>query len=177
MVQRSVYSKTAIWLHWIIAIFVITNIGLAELTEDMSREARGPYMDYHKAIGISILFLSLGRLIWRLGHKPPPLPMGMPAWQRVASKISHVTFYVLIIGLPLGGWLWMSTYPGNMVSYFGLFDIPALPVQGQEALGELLHEGHKIGGQAMLILVIIHLLAVAKHQFFDKDNLIRRMLG
>lgn len=174
MVQRSTYSKTAIWLHWIIALLIIANIGLAELTEDMTREARGPYMDFHKAFGITILFLSLGRLIWRLRHKPPALPANMPGWQTMASKISHFLFYTLMIGLPIGGWLWMSTYPAP-ISYFGLFEVPMLPVEGNKALGEALHEGHKLGGKAMLVLVVIHLAAVAKHQFIDKDNLISRM--
>ena len=124
--ERSNYSQIAIWLHWIIAILIIANIGLAELTEDLSREARGPYMDVHKAFGITVLFLSLGRLVWRLGHKPPALPSGMPGWQVVASKTSHFLFYLLMIGLPLGGWLWMSTYPAP-ISYFGLFEVPVLP--------------------------------------------------
>ncbi|QJB69412.1 cytochrome b [Parasphingorhabdus halotolerans] len=174
MNQRSNYSTTAIWFHWIIAILIITNIGLAEFTEDMSREARGPYMDYHKAIGITILFLSIGRLGWRLGHKPPPLPANMPGWQTLLSKISHVLFYVLMIGLPIGGWLWMSTYPAPF-SYFGLFEVPMLPVEGNKALGEALHEGHKLGGKIMLGLVVLHLLAVAKHHLVDKHNLLARM--
>ena len=174
MIQRSTYSKTAIWLHWIIALLIIANIGLAELTEDMTREARGTYMDFHKAFGITILFLSLGRLIWRMGHKPPALPTSMPGWQIMASKVSHFLFYALMIGLPIGGWLWMSTYPAP-ISYFGLFEVPMLPVEGNKALGEALHEGHELGGKVMLVLVIIHLAAVAKHQFMDKDNLIRRM--
>jgi len=171
---RSTYSTVAIWLHWIIALLIITNIGLAEFTEDMSREARGPYMDFHKAFGITVLFLSLGRLIWRLGHRPPALPSEMPSWQVMTSKASHFLFYVLMIGLPISGWLWMSTYPAP-VSYFGLFDMPVLPVQGNEALGDTLHEGHEIGGKIMLVLVIVHLAAVAKHHLVDKTNILGRM--
>jgi cytochrome b561 len=68
----------------------------------------------------------------------------------------------------------MSTYPAPF-SYFGLFDVPMLPVAGQEALGEALHEGHEIGGKAMLALVVIHLAAVAKHQFIDKHDILSRM--
>ncbi len=174
MTEHSRYSTTAIWFHWIIAILIITNIGLAEFTEDMSREARGPYMDFHKAIGISVLFLSLGRLGWRLTHKPPPLPESMANWQAMLSKISHVLFYVLMIGMPIGGWLWMSTYPAP-ISYFGLFEVPMLPVAGNEALGETLHEGHEVGGKIMFALVILHLLAVAKHHLLDKHNVLSRM--
>lgn len=174
MDRHSRYSTTAIWFHWIIAILIITNIGLAMLTDDMSREARGPYMDYHKAIGITILFLSIARLGWRLGHKPPTLPANMAGWQVLLSKISHILFYVLMIGLPIGGWLWMSTYPAPF-SYFGLFEVPMLPVEGNKALGEALHEGHELGGKIMLGLVVLHLLAVAKHHLVDKHNLLARM--
>jgi cytochrome b561 len=174
MTQTASYTRVAIWIHWIIALAILTNIGLAEFTEDLSREARTPYMDVHKALGITILFLSLGRLGWRLGHKPPPLPAHMPGWQRVISGVSHALFYVLMIGLPIGGWLWMSTYPAP-ISYFGLFNVPMLPVAGQEALGDMLHEGHEIGGKIMLGLVVLHLLAVAKHHLVDKHNLLARM--
>ncbi len=167
------YTRVAIWLHWIIALGVIANIGLAELTEDLSRAARTPYMDLHKAIGISILFLSLARLAWRLGHKPPPLPAGIPGWQLAASKAVHWLFYALMIGLPIGGWLWMSTYPAP-ISYFGLFQVPLLPVEGNKALGEMLHEGHELGGKVMLALVVLHLLAIGKH-LVSRHNILRRM--
>lgn len=169
------YTKVAMLLHWIIAILVIANIGLAELTEDLSREARGPYMDVHRAFGITILFLTVVRIAWRLGHKPPPLPATMPAWQRATARISHFAFYTLLLALPLSGWLWMSTYPAP-VSYFGLFEIPVLPVVGREALGELLHEGHEIMGQAMFYLVILHILGGMKHLVIDKDGVFGRML-
>lgn len=66
------YSKTAILLHWLIAILIVANVALATLSEDLPRAARAAYMDPHKAIGISILTLSVLRLLWRLGHRPPP---------------------------------------------------------------------------------------------------------
>ncbi len=169
------YTKTAIALHWIIALLVIANIGLAELTEDLSREARGPYMDVHKAFGISVLILTLARIAWRIGHKPPPLPASMPAWQTAIARLTHFTFYLLLIMLPLSGWIWMSTYPAPF-AYFGLFDVPLWPVAGQEALGETLHEGHEIMGKAMLALVVLHILGAMKHLIIDKDGSFQRML-
>lgn len=169
------YTRVAIALHWIIALLVIANIGLAELTEDFSREARAPYMDLHKAFGISVLILTLARIAWRIGHKPPPLPLSMRPWERALARITHFTFYLLLIGLPLSGWLWMSTYPAPF-AYFGLFDVPLWPVAGQEALGETLHEGHEILGKAMLALVVLHTLGALKHLVIDKDGSFRRML-
>ncbi|RED15206.1 cytochrome b [Parasphingopyxis lamellibrachiae] len=169
------YTRVAIALHWIIALLVIANIGLAGLTEDFSREARVPYMDLHKAIGISVLVLTLARIAWRIGHKPPPLPLSMRPWERSLARITHFAFYLLLIGLPLSGWLWMSTYPAPF-AYFGLFDVPLWPVAGQEALGETLHEGHEILGKAMLALVVLHILGALKHLVIDKDGSFQRML-
>lgn len=172
---RARYSTVAILLHWAIAVLVIANIGLAELTEDLSREARGPYMDLHKAFGITVLVLTLVRIGWRLGHKWHPLPGSTPGWQRALARLNHFLFYLLLLALPLSGWLWMSTFPAP-ISFFGLFEVPLWPVAGQEALGETLHEGHEIMGKTMLVLVILHLLGVAKHMAVDKDGLLWRML-
>ena len=172
----SKYSKGAIAFHWIIAILVIANIGLAMLTEDMTREARGPYMDLHKAFGICVLFLSLARLGWRWTHPKPALPASLAGWEITLSKITHFLFYLLMIGLPLGGWLWMSTYgPQAAISIFGLFDMPVLPVEGNKALGDFIHEGHEVGGKVMLILIILHIFGALKHQFIDRMPFIQRM--
>lgn len=172
----SKYSKVAMIFHWVIAALVIANIGLAELTEDMSRAARGPYMEFHKSFGICILFLTLGRLGWRFSHARPPLPAALKNWEVIMSKAVHFIFYLLMIGMPLSGWLWMSTYgPDAAISMFGLFNMPVLPVQGNEALGGLLHEGHELGGKLMLILIGLHVAGALKHQFFDRIAFLQRM--
>jgi len=172
----SKYTKGAMIFHWLIAILVITNIGLAEFTEDMTREARGPYMDFHKASGICILFLTLGRLGWRWTHPRPALSPTIAGWEKTLAKTVHFIFYLLLIGLPLGGWLWMSTYGQQAaVSIFGLFSMPVLPVEGNKALGDLVHEAHETGGKVMFVLIILHILGALKHQFVDKIPFIGRM--
>lgn len=170
------YTSVAIWLHWLIGLAIIANIAIAELTEDLARPERMEWMNLHKALGILVLLLSVARLVWRLGHTPPPLPASTPTWQAWASKATHVLLYVLMLGLPISGWIWMSVGPEpHLISMFGLFDWPALPVGNSEALGDAMHEAHEIMGEAMLILVGLHILAALKHQFIDRDNLIGRM--
>ncbi|APG62266.1 hypothetical protein LPB140_04995 [Sphingorhabdus lutea] len=169
------YSKIAILLHWIIAAAIITNIGLAELTEDLGKTARAPYMDLHKSLGICILFFSLFRLYWRVTHKRPAPMEQISGWETSMAKAAHFIFYALMIGLPLGGWLWMSTYPAP-INMFGLFDMPVLPVVGNKALADIAHEGHEIGGKAMLILIVLHLLGALKHQFIERLPLLQRMM-
>ena len=120
----SKYSKVAIALHWILAALIISNFVLASMAQDVARELRGPYMNPHKAIGISILLFSVFRLHWRMGHKPPPLPDAISGWQAKAGRFVHALFYFLIIAVPLSGWIMASVHPqAPPVSFFGLFDL------------------------------------------------------
>ena len=167
------YTKVAIWLHWLIGLAVIANIGLAMLTEDMPRETHRAAMDIHKALGIAVLALTVLRILWRLGHKPPPLPAATPIWQRPLSKIVHFLFYALLILLPLSGWVWMSA-ADRPVNFFGLFTIPTI-VAPNEGLADVMHDRHEVLGLTMLALAAIHILAALKHQFVDRTGLIGRM--
>ncbi|WP_411342059.1 cytochrome b [Sphingopyxis sp. J-6] len=167
------YTKVAIWLHWVIGLSVIANIGLAMLTEDMPRETHRAAMATHKALGIAVLFLTIVLILWRLGHKPPPYPAAMPAWQRPVSKIVHLLFYLLLILLPLSGWVWMSA-ADRPVDFFGLFTVPSIAAPS-EALADTLHDRHELLGLTMLALVTLHILAALKHQFVDRTRLIGRM--
>lgn len=167
------YTKVAIWLHWAIGVAVLVNIGLAMLTEDLPRETHRAAMATHKALGIVILGLTLLRILWRLGHKPPPLPAATPAWQRPLSKLVHFLFYALLILLPLSGWVWMSA-ADRPIDFFGLFTMPSI-VSPSKSLADTLHERHELLGLMMLGLAAIHILAALKHQFFDRTGLIGRM--
>jgi cytochrome b561 len=176
--ERSRYSSVAIGFHWIIGLLVILNIALVFIAEDMEGASRGQIMTAHKAIGISVLFLSLGRLFWRLGHRPPPLPGAIPAWQRALARANHILFYVLMIGIPLSGWMWMSAglkRDERPISFFGLFDVPFLPVPRGEASGAFLSGAHETMGLAMIALILLHVAGVVKHHLVDRDPILRRM--
>lgn len=169
------YSKTAIALHWIIAILIVANVMLVSMSEDLPRAARAAYMDPHKAIGISILVLSLFRLFWRIGHKPPPMPEQIAGWQRTLGKSVHALFYFLIIAVPFTGWLMVSARPGAPpVDIFGLFTLD-LPVTDSKALSGIGHDGHEILTKPLVILIFIHILAAFKHQFVDRLPFLQRM--
>lgn len=169
------YSKTAILLHWLIAILILTNVVLASMSEDLPRAARAAYMDPHKAIGISILTLSVLRLLWRIGHRPPPLPHALPGWQANLGRFVHVLFYFLIITVPLTGWLMVAAREGAPpVDFFGLFLID-LPVADSKALSSFGYEGHEILTKPLVVLVILHVAGALKHQFIDKLPFIQRM--
>ena len=167
------YTKVASSLHWLIAVAVLVNIGLALFTEGLPRETRGPLMGIHKALGITILALTVLRLLWRLGHKGPPLPPTVASWERVLGRAVHVLFYLLLLALPLSGWVWMSA-ADRPIDFFGLFMLPSIAVPS-EALADTMHERHEMLGLTMVALAALHIAAALKHQFVNRDGLIGRM--
>jgi cytochrome b561 len=169
------YSKVAILFHWLIAALVFANYYLASMAEDLPRAAQGAYMSPHKAIGVSILLLSLLRLFWRLGHKPPPLPDTIPGWQVGLGKFVHFLFYFLIIAVPLSGWLMASAHPkAPPVDFFGLFNV-TMPIGKDEGLAGIGYEVHEILTKPLFVLILLHIVGALKHQFADRLPFIQRM--
>ena len=169
------YSKIAILFHWLIAILIGANIVLANLAEDLPRAARAAYMNPHKAIGISILLLTVGRILWRLTHRPPALPDKITGWQAKAGQSAHILFYVLMIVMPLTGWLMIGA-KGNAapVDFFGLFTID-MAIGKNAMLAKIGHEGHELLAAPLLVLIGLHVLGALKHQFIDKMPFVQRM--
>jgi cytochrome b561 len=167
------YSNVAILLHWAIAILMMVMLFLGE---DMIRNATGTfYPSLHASLGISILVLSVARLLWRFSHPSPALPSTMKKWEVGVSHFTHTMFYVLMIGLPLSGLMSFTSESAretilNGATIFGAFPVPALPNVG--GIGGIVHG---LGAKVGQVLVILHVLAALKHQFWDKDGLLRRM--
>ena len=135
----------------------------------------------HKSFGITILLLTIIRLGWRLGHKPPALPAAMPGWEKAAARGTHIAFYVLLIALPLLGWLFVSATPFQVPTFlFGVVPIPHLPgfedVADRKAVAEQFIELHALAAYLMIGLVGLHIAAALKHQFVNRDNVLARML-
>ncbi|MDX1497694.1 MAG: YceI family protein, partial [Salinisphaeraceae bacterium] len=135
-----------------------------------------------------ILALSLFRLVWRWLNRPPPFPDHMQTWERVAAKATHWLFYVLMIGIPLTGWLYVSTqWHGDRALnvptvWFGLITIPhlfslnQLPDELRQQWSEELGETHEFMAYAMLVLLALHVAAALKHQFVNRDETLGQML-
>ena len=159
------YSRVAILFHWTIAALVLANLWIGLI---------GGSMSAHKAIGITVLVLTLGRIGWRLGHASPPLPAGTPAWERLAAQSTHALFYLLLIVLPMSGWAMVSGAKRYPLDWFGLFPIPYLPISDSAA--HLGHELHEVVGLGMAGLVALHVAAALRHHFLLRDGVLARML-
>lgn len=168
------FGWVAMGLHWltaaaVAAMFVIAwrmdalPIGLAKL------QAYG----WHKSIGLTILAVTVLRLLWRLGNPQPPY-LGESGWQRRSSNAAHWLLYAGLIALPLLGWLF-SAAANTPVNLYGLVVLPN-PIGADKALAEILGEAHGILAYALLALVALHVAAALKHHFADRDATLRRML-
>lgn len=168
------YNGVARALHWTIAVLFIGNL-LGGFFHDAFGDAKATVMSLHKATGILILLLSLFRIVWRLMHRPPPLPASISPLQQRLAGVGHFLLYAASIAMPLTGWMMVSAGAKYPISFYGLFNWPFLPIKGNEALGEIGHEGHEIGGFLLAALVVGHVVAALHHHFVNKNGLINRM--
>ena len=169
------YTTTAMALHWLTALFVFATFPLGVYMHELALSPlKLQLVSYHKWLGVTIFLLTVARLAWRATHIPPPLPETIPLWQQRAAHSLHFLLYVLLLVIPLTGWL-MSSAKGFPVVYLGLVQLPDL-VDKDKALGDLLAEVHEMLNFGLLLLVGMHIAAALKHHFIEHDDTLRRML-
>ena len=168
------YTRTAVVLHWAIAllIFGAFPLGLYMVELPLSPDKLRLY-SYHKWIGISVLVLVALRLAWRATHVPPLLPAELPRWQRHASVLVHGLLYLLMLAVPVSGWL-MSSAKGFPTVWFGVVPLPDLVAKNRE-LGELLAAIHKTLNFSLAALVVVHVGAALKHHYVERRPFLQRM--
>ena len=172
----AVYSLPARVAHWLTAVLVIVAffIGLTMLRVGQG-ELQNQLFDLHRSLGATIFALAALRLLWRLGHPPPPLPPETPGWIKVSAWLSHRLLYAFLLILPIIGWLGSSAF-GAPVHFYGLFDLPAADRPGQIPGPYPLRDSHlgrlRAGG-----LVVLHIGAAFYHLLVRRDSVFRRMVG
>lgn len=169
------YSRIAIGLHWLIALAIIGSFSLGLYMVDLKLSPQKlQFYSWHKWAGVTIFLFVLLRLCWRLLHRPPELPAGIPQWQRSAAAVTHVLLYLLMFAIPLSGWL-MSSAKGFQTVWFGVLPLPDL-LDKNEGLGDALKQVHELLNFSMAGLVTVHLGAALKHHFLDRDDVLVRMI-
>lgn len=168
------YTGLARTLHWLMAIGLLGTAAVGLYMHDLPLSPQKLQLySWHKWAGVTVFLLLLPRITWRITHRPPA-PVPMPAWQLLIAEGTHYLLYVLMLAIPLSGWL-MSSAKGFQTVYFGVLPIPDLLAKDPE-LGDVLKEVHQYLNYLMLFLVGGHALAALKHHFVDGDDVLRRML-
>ena len=167
------YTRTAVALHWLLALGLFTAFSVGVYMSDLPfSPQRLKLFSYHKWAGITILALSALRLAWRLTHRPPA-DVPMPAWQRTASHATHIALYALFFAIPLVGWAYSSA-AGFPVVLYGIWPLPDF-VSPDKELARLIKPWHAYLAFTLAGLVALHVAAALKHQFVDRDGLLARM--
>lgn len=189
------YTKTAVVLHWLIAIFIFSMFALGWYMSELPKEApkqmaydlfdlgiytwqlaeeaspRTFYFNLHKSLGVSIFALIMIRILWRLTHTPPALLASYKAWERKLATGTHHVLYLLMVALPLSGII-MSTYSKYGIKWFG---IPFIKGLDNTPMREAFTEVHEVIGVIILLVIILHILGALKHKIVDKDDTLKRM--
>ncbi len=168
------YSGMMIALHWLTALLIVANLllGLSMVPLHLSLRKLEWYL-WHKSIGISVFVLTGARVAWRAIHPPPPA-VPMPPWQRRAAAVSHALLYVLLLAIPVSGWIYSSA-TGVQVVYLGVVALPDL-VSKDTSLADSLKLVHVALNSTLVVLVSVHVAAALKHHFVDRDAALTRML-
>ncbi len=176
------YHSIAVSLHWLIALLIAGLIVLAKIAHDLPDDdpLRFELIQWHKSFGIALLLLVACRILWRLMHRPPPLPGNTKRLERFAASAAHFMLYVLMIALPLTGWAMVSASPLNLATeLFGLIPWPHLPwltnIADKDVWEYRFHNLHYWLANGMMTLVLLHALAALRHQFVLKDSVMSRM--
>lgn len=169
------YTATAKLLHWLMAALLFGMLALGFYMHDLPLSpTKLQIYSWHKWAGVTAFLLLAFRLLWRVTHRPPALPESMPKLMQFAAHAGHLMLYVLMIAIPLSGWL-MSSAKGFQTVYFGILPIPDLLDKNKE-LGDLLALVHKSLNLFFVAVLAGHIGAALKHHFIDQDDILKRML-
>jgi len=173
--KQEKFGMVRMSVHWAIAALLIIQVPLAwymiELPNGPDKVAN---YALHKSLGMVIFAIAVFRLIWALLSRRPKLPAEVPLWEKVLAKLSQALLYILIILMPITGWLMSSAYDVP-VSVFGLFTLPDLNEPNKQ-FAEGMVNAHLLQSWILLTILGLHVIGALKHGFVDQDNVLYSML-
>ena len=170
------YGSFSIGIHWLMLLLFIAVYGTIELRElfEKGSDPREALKTWHFMLGMLVFMLVWLRLAARLSGPTPAILPEPPGLQQLSSKLLHLALYLLMIGMPLTGWLMLSA-AGKPIPFFGL-ELPAL-IGENKALAKQIKEVHEFVGTTGYFLIGLHTVAALYHHYIKHDNTLTRMLS
>lgn len=168
------YTGPAIALHWLMVPLILAALAMGAYMVGLHISPQKLRLySWHKWIGVSVFALAVIRIGWRLRHRPPPAPP-LPPWQLGLARTTHALMYLSFLVIPLSGWIFSSA-KGIPTVYLGWLTLPDL-VGKDDLLAAVAKRIHLLTAYGLGALAVLHVAAALKHQFIDRDGLLRRML-
>ncbi len=170
------YTRTAITLHWLIFVLLIVQFILGWTMPHIGRNTPvTTLISLHFSLGVLILALIVVRLVWRITHGKPPQDPTVPRWQAHLADVVQWLLYLLLLVVPLLGWI-NASYRGMAFTFFGLFPVPPLlatHAPGWDWTGDIHID---IAEYGILVLAGLHIAAALYHRVVCRDQVLQRML-
>jgi cytochrome b561 len=169
------YTPLAQGLHWFTALcmLAILPIGWVMMRMPDTDPARNTWFTAHKSLGITILALTILRILWRAISPPPILPGTLAKWERQLATITHWLLYFILFAMPISGYL-LSAAVHYPINFFWIFQLPLIPEN--KPLSEAAAKVHLTMQWLVYALIALHVLGAAWHVFLRRDGLLDRML-
>lgn len=170
------YGSLSIGIHWLMLLLFVAVYGTIELRElfEKGSDPREALKTWHFMFGMLVFVLVWLRLAARLSGPTPAILPEPPGLQQLSSKLLHLALYLLMIGMPLTGWLMLSA-AGKPIPFFGL-ELPAL-IDENKDLAKQIKEVHEFVGTTGYFLIGLHTVAALYHHYIKHDNTLTRMLS
>lgn len=168
------YSRVAIFLHWLLALALLAQIGFGWFLGEVPRGTpeRTVYVNLHKSTGILIGLVILLRLYWRVTHRAPAPPPSMPVWERMVVKWSHVLLYACMVVMPASGYI-ASNFSKYGVNFFNSIKFAPWGTE-DAAVYAAFNKTHIVTSWLFVGLITLHILAALRH-LAAKDSVFNRM--
>ena len=166
------YGLISKLLHWISAILLLMQIPLGFYLVDLDfGPERLTVENIHVTVGLSIFYLAILRLVYKIFNPTPKLNPSVFKGQKFLAKLNHILLYVTILSITISGIL-KKLFNGETLTII----FQKIEIKDNFELGELFYDIHVISNYLLIVLIIIHILAVITHKLFFGDNLLKKML-
>ena len=171
------WGLLSILFHWILALVIVSLflLGLWMVSLDYYSPWYQTAPDWHISVGVLLMVFMFLHLCWRLLSPRPRELETYKLWERMLSRVTHVSIYMLVFAMLPTGYL-IVTAEGRDLEVFNWLTLPAL-VDNASAYVDLAGDIHEYVAYSIIALALLHAAGAIKHHFFDKDVTLTRMLG